>query len=660
MATNLRVLACALLLAAALLGQQAAFTDTGGTVTLGADLVLAAVTVASPAGTLSLSCPVTALPPGTYSAEWLCNGGAVTIQSNDGLTVVNGNLTSGTFIETAVGGGRGHPTTYYYVFSGNFTGTMTQNGQTQAITGATTQSLAGSTSQLGTGTIAAGTANVNADYEPLYIADTYNNRIVRMDDMSGANWEVFGKAGTGTNQFRNPWGIFVDSAGKIYVTDSVNCRVVRMDDFAGTNWTSLGHCGSGGHQFNNPTGLFVDSAGRIYVADTGNNRIVRMSDIAGDQWIAYGTAGSGTGQFNAPEGVAADSSGRIYVADMNNFRVIRMDNMAGKNWVALGSSGTGANQFGSPLGVALDNAGRIYVVDMLNNRIVRMDDMLGTNWAVLGGTLGGGVDQFINPYGATVDQFGTIYVADTHDNRIVRADDMTGAAWAAYGTSGLGAGVFNLPTGIFAVPPTSPTPVATLSAASLKYSDTVVGTASSAQTVTLADIGGAPLAITSIVAGGDSSQTNTCPFSLGAGQNCAIAVTFVPSVPGTRTGSITFNFQSATAKTVNLSGIGTLVSVAPTSLNFGTVLAGGRAASLTVTLSNPGANSAGIASVTLTAPPVYRLRNPCPATLAPSTSCTMTVKFSPQASQVYNGLLTVTDSAGIAQKVTITGTGNSP
>src|SRR5260370_14790447 len=100
------------MLASAVMAQQASYTNTGGTVTLGTDLAIANSTVANPAGTASLSCPVTALPPGTYQAEWVCSGGTFTIQSTDGLTALNGALTSGTLIETATGGGRGNPTTY--------------------------------------------------------------------------------------------------------------------------------------------------------------------------------------------------------------------------------------------------------------------------------------------------------------------------------------------------------------------------------------------------------------------------------------------------------------------------------------------------------------------------------------------------------------------
>lgn len=377
MATNLRVLTFMILAAAAAPAQQWSITDTGGTVALGTDLTVAGATVASPAGTFSMSCPVTALPPGTYQAEWVCTGGTVTIQSNDGLTTVNGNLTSGTFIETASGGGRGHPTTYYYVFTGSFTGAISLSGQAQAITGSTVQSLAGSTSQLGTGMIASGSTFVNTEYEPVYVADTGNNRIVRMDDMTGANWTTFGKTGTGTNQFQNPYGIFVNAAGRIYVTDNINCRVVRIDNMSGKNWTTFGTCGSGNLQFNNPTGLFVDSAGKIYVTDTGNNRIVRVNDMAGDGWVAYGGAGSGTGQFASPVGVAVDSAGKIYISDTNNARIVRMDNMSGTNWTTFSGVISGVDQLGAPVAISLDGAGRIYVLDWYFAHVMRTDDHVG-------------------------------------------------------------------------------------------------------------------------------------------------------------------------------------------------------------------------------------------------------------------------------------------
>src|SRR5438309_11977067 len=52
----------------------------------------------------------------------------------------------------------------------------------------------------------------------IYVADESNNRIVRMDDMTGAGWTPFGTFGSGMNQFNGPIGIFV-SAGEHFVAD---------------------------------------------------------------------------------------------------------------------------------------------------------------------------------------------------------------------------------------------------------------------------------------------------------------------------------------------------------------------------------------------------------------------------------------------------------
>jgi DNA-binding beta-propeller fold protein YncE len=45
---------------------------------------------------------------------------------------------------------------------------------------------------------------------------------------------AFGASGSGLHQFNGPTGIAVDAAGKIYVVDSGNHRIVRMDDMSGS------------------------------------------------------------------------------------------------------------------------------------------------------------------------------------------------------------------------------------------------------------------------------------------------------------------------------------------------------------------------------------------------------------------------------------------
>jgi hypothetical protein len=99
---------------------------------------------------------------------------------------------------------------------------------------------------------------------------------------------------------------------------------------------------------------------------------------------------------------------------------------------------------------------------------------------------------------------------------------------------------------------------ASLSAGSLNFGSVTVNSLSSTKTVTLTNKGSDVLAINSLVATGDYSQTNTCGTTLAAGANCTITLTFTPSATGTRSGDLTLNAtDSAILHTVTLTGSGT-------------------------------------------------------------------------------------------------------
>jgi hypothetical protein len=81
-----------------------------------------------------------------------------------------------------------------------------------------------------------------------------------MDDMSGANWTTIGSFGTDRQpgKLYAPCGVCIDQAGRIYVSEcSSNHRIVRMDDMSGTNWTVFGTGGMGAREFASPMGIFV-------------------------------------------------------------------------------------------------------------------------------------------------------------------------------------------------------------------------------------------------------------------------------------------------------------------------------------------------------------------------------------------------------------------
>jgi len=109
--------------------------------------------------------------------------------------------------------------------------------------------------------------------------------------------------------------------------------------------------------------------------------------------------------------------------------------------------------------------------------------------------------------------------------------------------------------------PTGNGPVASLSSASLSFSNQAVGTTSAGQTLTLSNAGKAVLTITSIAItgtnAGDFAQTNTCGSSVAAGAHCTIAVMFTPSAAGTRTATLSISDNaSGSPQTAQLSGTG--------------------------------------------------------------------------------------------------------
>ena len=96
----------ALFLASSAFASQLVFKSGGGTATLGNDFIVTSASVTSPAGTMSLDCPITSVGGGT-TVTYACTGGSFSFQSTDGLTTVNGAFTTADLYLSASGGGRG-------------------------------------------------------------------------------------------------------------------------------------------------------------------------------------------------------------------------------------------------------------------------------------------------------------------------------------------------------------------------------------------------------------------------------------------------------------------------------------------------------------------------------------------------------------------------
>ena len=216
-------------------------------------------------------------------------------------------------------------------------------------------------------------------------------------------------------------------------------------------------------------------------------------------------------------------------------------------------------------------------------------------------------------------------------------------------------------TGVLTVVDDAGTQVATLSGtgtapatdalapATLSFAAQQLGTASTAQAVTLTNAGDVALTLIAASVTGDFTVVNACGNSLAAHSSCALQVAYAPRALGAETGVLTVadEFRS---RTVALAGTGLApagVSLAPLAgLQFGATAVGSAAPTQSVTLTNNGGVPLTLAGVAATGDfAIAPGSNNCPASLAPAAACTVGIVFSPTLAGSRTGTVTFIDNA---------------
>ena len=259
----------------------------------------------------------------------------------------------------------------------------------------------------------------------LFIADTRNHRVRRVDAATGVITAVAGTIGAGFGGdggpataalLAFPRGVALDGAGNLFIADSSNDRVRRVDAASGVITTVAG-TGKDGSQVSDgdggpataallasPESVALDGAGNLFIADLGNSRVRRVDAATG---VITTVAGAGAAGFGGdggpataallafPNGVALDGAGNLFIADSSNDRVRRVDAATGVITTVAGTgvegfSGDGgpatAARLWGPRGVALDEAGDLFIADADNNRVRRVAGVAVpvTNWPGIG------------------------------------------------------------------------------------------------------------------------------------------------------------------------------------------------------------------------------------------------------------------------------------
>ena len=203
------------------------------------------------------------------------------------------------------------------------------------------------------------------------------------------------------------------------------------------------------------------------------------------------------------------------------------------------------------------------------------------------------------------------------------------------------------------------------SPSSISWYKVAVGNTGGGKSVTLTDSGSSAISISGISIAGTNwgdfyIAANTCGSSLAGSASCTLSVYFRPVTVGTRTATLTYTDNASNSpQQVPLSGLGASVSATPGSLSFGSVSAGSKSASQTITVSNGTANSVTLSSGSISGanPAVFAVTSTtCGSSLAASASCTASIAFTPAAA-AYTATWTIT-AGSTRLSVVLSGTGD--
>jgi sugar lactone lactonase YvrE len=306
---------------------------------------------------------------------------------------------------------------------------------------------AGSTDATGTSASFYYPYSVTTDGTNLYVADTYNHKIRKIEISTGVVTTLAGSGLQGSTDaigtaasFNLPRGITTDGTN-LYVADKGNEKIRKIVISTGEVTTLAGSGATGSTDatgtaasFYSPTGITTDGT-NLYIADAGNNKIRKIvistavvTTLAGSG-VAGSTDATGTSaSFNYPRGITTDGT-NLYVADTWNNKIRKIEISTGVVTTLAGSGATGSTDatgtsasFNSPRGITTDGT-NLYVADYNNHKIRKIVISTAVVTTLAGSGVAGSTDatgtsaSFNYPEGITTD--GTnLYVADRNNNKI--------------------------------------------------------------------------------------------------------------------------------------------------------------------------------------------------------------------------------------------------
>ena len=239
-----------------------------------------------------------------------------------------------------------------------------------------------------------------------------SHRLVYLSKEDGKILCTVGKNNLLYNQFQQPAAICVDKNDHLYITELHTFNIKKCNP-NGDIIKSVGFPGQGTLEFMSPMGISINpQSGRVYIADMENHRIQVLNSDLTFHRIFTGSP-DGKHKLRLPSDVAFDQSGKMYVTD-NEKHCVKVYTPDDALVLTIGTRGKREGQLGLPFGVCVDNRDHVYVVEMLNNRVSIFTS--SGQFVNSFGLRGSGIGQFDNPHRIAVDNAGYLYVTDNGNN----------------------------------------------------------------------------------------------------------------------------------------------------------------------------------------------------------------------------------------------------
>jgi len=258
-------------------------------------------------------------------------------------------------------------------------------------------------------------------------------------------------------RFHGLHDVAIGPDGAVYVADTFNHRILAFDPKSGTvrvvaGTGVSGFTGDGGPavaaQFNQAyCGTLLPDGAAMLVADIGNSRLRRIDLLAGTVETIVGNGQRGRPVDGAkaletplagPRAACQAQDGTIYLALREGNALVEIKqgvvrtvvNAAGKGGYG-GDGGPGRDALlAGPKYVAFDRAGRVLIADTENHCIRRYDPVSGTIELIAGTPPRGGATvekdlrstQLLRPHGCCLDPEGRLVIADSDNDRIIVGD----------------------------------------------------------------------------------------------------------------------------------------------------------------------------------------------------------------------------------------------